>query len=82
VVAADGAVVDDDVPGPERHGVPLVCASIICSFPSNRAFIAVPYLLHLEPLLAVHVAAWTGLAAFHLGRRARVGHLHVRHAER
>ena len=26
VVAADGAVVDDDVPGPERNGVPLeVC---------------------------------------------------------
>ena len=23
VVAADGAVVDDDVPGPERDGVPL-----------------------------------------------------------
>lgn len=29
VVAADGAVVDDDIPGPERDGVPL---HVLCQY--------------------------------------------------
>jgi hypothetical protein len=31
VVTADGAVVDDDVPGPERNGVPLVVCVNDCA---------------------------------------------------
>lgn len=30
VVTADGAVVDDDVPGPECNGVPLSSTLVIC----------------------------------------------------
>ena len=29
VVAADGAIVDDDVPGPEGDGVPLSCTDLV-----------------------------------------------------
>jgi len=73
VVAADGAVVHDDVPGPQRDCVPLRRLSVYPSHVSEPR--DATYLLHLEPLLAIDVAA-CHLAALRLGR---VGHLDIRH---
>ena len=66
VVAADGAVVDHDVPRPESDGVPL---SPCCQYTESLAACStyVPtYLLHLEPLLVPQISTCARLAALHL----------------
>ena len=79
VVAADGAVVDDDVPGPERDGVPLdVCVSYGALKCAPHALHA--YLLNLELLLSVgDVTTRAGFGALDLGRSACIGHLDIGH---
>lgn len=79
VVAADGAVVDDDIPGPERDGVPLdVCVSYGALKCAPHALHA--YLLNLELLLSVgDVTTRAGFGALDLGRSACIGHLDVGH---
>ena len=49
MVSADGAIVNHDVPGPERHSVPLYLINQLLVPPEA----GLSYLLHLEPLLVV-----------------------------
>jgi len=79
VVTADGAVVDDDVPSPERNGVPLeVYVSYCARSDAPRALLA--YLLNLELLLSVGgVTTRAGFGALDLGRGTCVGHLDIGH---
>jgi hypothetical protein len=74
VVTANGAVVDDDVPSPERYRVPL------CDVSHNLCIMQLScdaHLLDLEALL-VAVSAGTGLASLRL-RWGRICHIDVRH---
>jgi hypothetical protein len=73
VITADGTVVDDDVPRPERDCVPLSHVSM--SRAALRSECA--YLLDLEALLVVVTA---GASLVRLGlRRGRVRHVDVGH---
>jgi hypothetical protein len=79
VVTANGAVVDDDVPGPECDSVPLWrCVSWR---PYSYALeVLDAYLLHLELLLSVHgITACAGFGALDFGCSACIGHLDVGH---
>lgn len=74
VVAANGAVVHDNVPSPECYCIPLSSVSLFV--PSTLLQYA--HLLDLEALLVACVGAGTGLASFGLGRRG-ILHVYVRH---
>ena len=74
VIAADGAVVNDDVPSPKSNGVPLPqCEQLLLAWK-----LGIAHLLDLEALLVAAVCAGTGLGNLRLGRR-RIGHIDVRH---
>lgn len=80
MVSADGAVVDDDVPGPEGDGVPLSRQSDIITVPLVQEQARdTAYLFHFESLLAItsFSSAFGRLGL--CGGRARVFHLYVRH---
>ena len=73
VVPADGTVVYDDVPSPQRDRVPLSQIISICFLESMRMS---SYLLDLKLLLAIGVApTWARL----LGLWCCVGHFYVGH---
>ena len=79
VVAADGAVVDNDVPGPERNGVPL---ELYVNYGASRCapHSSLAYLLNLELLLSIGgVTTRAGFGALDLGRSTCIGHLDVGH---
>jgi len=85
VVPADGAIVDDNVPGPERHGIPLTDPSIV-SRRTGRASLARArgrvYLLDLEALLALlGLAVGTTLLLGHGRRSGRIGHVDIGHGD-
>jgi hypothetical protein len=85
MVAADGAIVDDDVPCPESDGIPLwkkeVLSALSCALPISSAHVsATLYLLDLESFLSISVAGG-GCDFLALGSSggSRVGHFDVRH---
>ena len=78
MITADSAVVHDDVPGPERNGVPLE----VCQYRASRdpRYALHAHLLNLELLLSVgSVTARAGFGALDLGCGTRIGHLNVGH---
>lgn len=80
MVSADGAVVDNYVPRPERDGIPLQTLS--ASKPGRgRLVSSASYLLDLEALLALlpFTIRGTALLLDHGCRGWRVGHLDVSH---
>jgi len=73
VVTANGAVIDDNVPGPESYGVPLRNVS----FASWLALSLIAHLLDFEALL-VAFSAGTGLGSLRLCY-GRICHINVGH---
>jgi hypothetical protein len=75
VVTADGAVVDDNVPGPESYGVPL--SRVSCRSPARSYSCCCACLFDFKALL-VAVGAGTSLGYLCLGW-GRIGHIDVGH---
>lgn len=77
MVPADGAVVDDDVPGPKCDRVPLSTVGIS---PHPGSLSRLSYLLDLKLLLSLANGLAGGLGRLCLGGRSRrVGHINVGH---
>lgn len=51
MISADGAIIDNDIPRPERHSVPL---DLVGSVSSDHGLAS--YLLHLKPLFAIRTS--------------------------
>lgn len=70
VVAADCAVVNDNVPSPQSNGVPLrpwMSALLFSPYVASEVIVGSPHLLHLEALLALDVTTllfgdWRGVS--------------------
>ena len=88
VVTADGAVVDDDVPCPERDGVPLwlpmlgLCFKLQVMRASGWARWAHVYLLDFETRLLICAFGLRDLGCLWSCCRWGVGHVYVRHGVR
>lgn len=79
MIAANSAVVDDDVPCPKRHGVPLRNLLDTSSKDVHPASV-LTYLLDLKFLLALsNITACSSFCALDLGRGTGVSHLDVGH---
>lgn len=85
MVSADGAVVDDDIPRPERDCVPLIMKSYKSVYKgSSRQPVsaAATYLLHLKPLLALALGVGVaGLCLLGDGSGGCIGHIDVGHVD-
>ena len=81
VVAADGAVVDDDVPSPKRDCIPLEIISVCAPLQATcRPFL---YLLDLESLLAIIFGISVSTLTLGGGNSAARGvcHIYVGHGD-
>jgi hypothetical protein len=76
VVSADGAIVNDDVPGPQRYGVPL--RGVVRVSSARPLGFCGLYLLHLKAWLLPIAGACFG-RLFLLGHYWSVAHLNIRH---